>query len=356
MKLWKKPATTLLVSVLLLAGCRTQELPQEAPIPVEAASITTMPISKVAYAHSRLEGIEEALIYVSLPGRIEQVLVRQGDSVESGQHLVRLDTDQRTTAGTAAAIAGVSAAKTNADKAGRDLDRLAKLYEAGAVSEQQLDAARSAAEAAAARLEQAEAAYDEAKTVRDNAYVTAPFSGVIGRIWARAGNSAANEPLLSISNPAGLVARILLPERDLYDLRVGLPAYFSVTALDGRSFPGVVSAVTGSVDPVSGLVPVEVRFENQEGFLRPGMTGRVSVFTRTVEDALVVPEHALRRTRSGYELALAQGDSSVIRTVETGIRNNGMVEVISGVAAGDTIIIRGNARVSQGSPIRILLP
>lgn len=354
MKQTKRYSAIFFILFLLFSSCGVQEEQMERPVPVVTLFAETSPISREAYANARLEGIEEAIIYPAMPGRIEEVLVSIGDSVETGQHLVRLDTDQQTSAGTSAAIASISAARANAENAHRDYERLTALFEAGAISEQQLDGARVGAEAAQAQLDQAYAGYSQARSIRDNAYIEAPFSGRIGRIWARAGNTAGNEPLLSISSTAGIVTKILLPERDLLDLETGLPAYISVTAYDGRSYPGMVTAVSSSVDPLSGLVPVEVQFDNPGGDLRPGMTGRVSVLTETVEESIVVQENALRRTRTGYELAVVEDGSAVIKEVETGIRNAGMVQIVSGIEVGDELIVEGQTRVTDGTIVEVV--
>ncbi len=348
------PVTIPLV-ILLISACGPS--PEEEEIPVIPVSVMTMEpstISREAYASVRLEGEEEALIYASTMGRIEEVLVSEGDSVTAGQHLVRLDTDQQITAGTSSAIASVNAARANAENALIDYDRMLSLFDAGAVSQQQLDGARVAAEAATAQLRQAEAGYSQARSMQDNAVISAPFSGRIGRIWAREGNMSSGSPLLSISGSSGIVARILLPERDIYRLSPGLPAYVSVTALDGRSIPGIVTSVSPSVDPVSGLVSVQVAFDDTEGVLRPGMTGRVSVLTETVESAVILPESVLRRSREGYQVAVVEDGTAYLRSVQTGIRNSGNVEITEGISLGDVVIVRGQTRVSDGSLVEVV--
>ncbi len=101
-----------------------------------------------------------------------------------------MDTDQQAGAGSSAALAALSAARANHENARANYDRLTALYEAGAVSVQDLDAVRTGLEAAGAQLAQAQAGYTQARALRDNAWIAAPFSGRVGRVWARAGNSA----------------------------------------------------------------------------------------------------------------------------------------------------------------------
>jgi len=348
---------TLAVPVLtaIVAACGPPPMEEEIPvIPVTVITMETSTISQEAYAGARLEGEEEALVYASTGGRIEEVLVSEGDSVTAGQHLVRLNTDQQITAGTSSAIASVNAARANAENAMIEYDRMQSLYDAGAVSQQQLDGARVAAESATAMLRQAEAGYSQARSVQDNAVISAPFSGRIGRIWAREGNMSGGGPLLSITGSSGIVARILLPERDIFLLTPGLPAYVTLTALDHRSVPGIVTSVSPSVDPVSGLVSVTVAFEDGEGVLRPGMTGRVAVLTETRDDAMVLPEIVLRRSREGYQVAVVEDGTAHLRDVLTGIRNGGYVEITEGISPGDLVIVQGQTRVSDGSPVEVV--
>ncbi|MBD3370051.1 efflux RND transporter periplasmic adaptor subunit [Candidatus Fermentibacteria bacterium] len=323
-------------------------------IPVRVETVQPSLISEEARASARLEGSEEALVYPAIPGRIEEVLVEEGDSVRVGQTLVSLATDRQVRAGLSSARAAIAAASADLENQERTLERTQSLYEAGAVSEQQLDGARTAYEAARARLEQAYAAAQQAGSNQANATIDAPFDGRIGRIWAREGSLAGNGPLLSIANAGALEAEVLLPERYLPDLSIGLPAYISVTAYDGESYPGMVTATARSVDPLSGLVPVEVTFANESGDLMPGMTGMVSVAVRTVDSALTVPEIALRRTESGFGLATVREGRITVSEVATGISNRGRVHIESGLRPGDLVVVEGQFRVSDGDSVRIV--
>jgi RND family efflux transporter MFP subunit len=345
----------LLVTAALAAACGpVAPVEEERPVSVSVQVVEASDISTTAYANTRLEGLEEALIYAMTPGTVEEVLVTEGDSVTTGQQLVRMDTDQQVTAVTAGAVAGISAARANVDFATSNLERMQTLFEAGGVSEQQLENSVTALDAAEAQLNQAYAGYSQARSTRDNAWIAAPFNGLVGRIWARPGNSSGSSPLLSISNNATIVARVLLPETDLLDLRPGLPAYVTLGALDGESFPGVVTSTASSVDPMSGLVAAEVTFADPDPRLRPGMAGRVAILTTTVENAIAVRESVLRRTQSGFQVAVVEDGSVVIREVTTGAYSDGLVQVTSGLEIGDSLIVDGQKLLQNGTPIRVV--
>lgn len=345
---------SVLISILAVAACGSEE---EQDLTVMQVSVTTPQISSISaavYADARLEGVEETLVYATVPGRIEEVLVIEGDSVTVGQHLVKLDSDQGVNAETIIANASVSVAKAYADNAQTTRDRLSALYQAGAVSEQQLEDARAAAAIARENLNQAYAAYALARSTQSSAYVTAAFSGKVGRIWASAGNTVSGEPLLSISNTSEITTQILLPEIYLFDLSVGLPAYVSVGVLYGESYPGIVTAVSHSVDPISGKVPARITFHNPDGRLRSGMTGSVCIITEIIEEVPLVPENALIRTGSGFDVAVVVNGIVSIRPVEIGITSGGMAQILSGIEITDSVIVEGQFRVSEGSSVEVI--
>jgi len=349
------PVAAILAGVFLSTGCGPGQIEEEEPlVRVSIEVVGPVDISSIAYASARVEGLEEALIYALSPGKVEEVLVAEGDSVTAGQQLVRLNTDQQASAGTSSAVAGISAAQANVDNATSNYIRMQSLYEAGGASEQQLEGARASVEAAEAQLSQARAGYTQARTNRDNSWITAPFNGEIGRIWARVGNSSANTPLISISNNSVIVARILLPEENLLDLKPGLPAYITVSSLDNESFPGMVTSASSTVDQISGLVPVEVRFDETFGRLRPGMAGRVAVLTETFENSIAVSESALRRTHSGFQVVVVENGISVTRDVQTGIFSEGMVQITSGLSFGDSLVVAGQTMIQDGASVEVV--
>ncbi len=344
------------LALLLAAGCGSppQAQQEKPPVRVSVEVVEPTEISSIAYASARVEGLEEALIYAMSPGKVEEVLVSEGDSVTAGQRLVRLNTDQQAGAATASAVAGVSAAQANLDNAMSNYRRMQSLYEAGGASAQQLEAAETSVEAAQAQLSQARAGYAQARTSRENSWIIAPFDGQIGRIWAREGNSSSGTPLVSISNNSAIVARILLPEKDLLALRPGLPAYITVSSLDNESFPGIVTSASSSVDQMSGLVPVEVRFDETRGRLRPGMAGRVAVRTETHENIVAVSESVLRRTQSGFQVVVVENGRGIIQEVQVGISSEGKVQITDGLSFGDSLVVAGQSMLQDSARVEVV--
>ncbi|PIE52239.1 hypothetical protein CSA37_07720 [Candidatus Fermentibacteria bacterium] len=345
----------LVIPFLLLAACGLREEDEaQRVVRVQIQIMEPSTISSETYANARLEGAQEALLFASMGGTVEEVLVAEGDQIESGQRLVRMDTDQQMSAGTSSALASISAARANAENARANYERMESLFEAGALSAQELDGVRVALEAAEAQLRQAQAGYTQARSARDNAWIVAPFSGTVGRVWARQGNMSGSQPLLSISGNNGVVARVLFPERDIFNIEAGQPAFVTVPALDNQSVPGVVTSVSPTVDPVSGQVSAEVRFDDPDGLLRAGFSGRVSVITCSKTDVMVLPMSVLRRTREGYQVAVEVDGHAELRYIETGLISQGNIEITSGVEPGDHVIILGQNSVVENGPVEVV--
>ncbi len=345
--------TTLLVLLTVACGPGGTE-DDERIVRVRTQTMELSAISSEVYANTRLEGAQEALIFASIPGTVQEVLVTEGDEIEAGARLVKMDTDQQVNAGTSAALASVSAARANAENARSNYARMESLFEAGALSEQELDGIGVALEAAEAQLNQAYAGYTQARSTRDNAWIVAPFSGKVGRVWAREGNMSSSTPLVSISGHDGVVAKVLLPESEIFNLHEGQAAYVTVPAIDQLSIPGIVTAVAPTVDPVSGQVSAEVRFDDPDGRLRPGLSGRVSIVTESITDAIVLPISVLRRTRNGYQIAVVVNGKADLREITTGLISQGNVQITSGVEPGDVVIVLGQNSVVQDGSVEVV--
>jgi multidrug efflux pump subunit AcrA (membrane-fusion protein) len=120
-------------------------------------------------------------------------------------------------------------------------------------------------------------------------------------------------------------------------------------------FSGKVSSFSTSVDPVSGLVPVRVQFPDDSGSLRSGMTGTATLARETSEDAVVLPVRTLLRGDGGEWMAvlLEDGEARIV-TVEAGIMSGSVLEIISGVEPGDSVIDMGHHLVEEGSAVRVV--
>jgi RND family efflux transporter MFP subunit len=345
--------TTVVVLVAILSSCGKGGLPAtDMPTTVRIETLEPTTLFSWAEGFTRIESDEQALIYGSAGATVEAVLVSQGDSVENGVLLAVLDTDVQADARTSQASANLSAARAAYNSALDSYQRTKILFEAGARSRQEMTAAENSAKSAEAALTAAGAALSTAASQADNSLVTAPFDGVVGRIWAREGNTVGGEPLFSLTGGSVLAAWICLPEDEVGRLERGDRAEIHVSSSE-ESFPGSVSSVSPTIDPVTGLVSVEIIINDPDHLLIPGMTARVRVCTETLDQILAVPSTALVPTSVGFSVAVAQGTRASLVPVEIGMTEGSMVRVTTGLAPGDQVIVQGGQMVADGGTIII---
>ncbi len=265
----------ILLILLALTACDRAEPEQAIPDHAENSSPGFGPEVSTSGC-TRLEASNEALLFAS--GRILSVLVSEGDTVAANQTLVVLSGDrtmQTTASATSRAVEAATLALGNAEA---EYGRCLELYEAGAISLQALEGAEAVLRSAEAAGSEARAADAGARAGAVATRVEAPFDGVVGRVWARVGDSAGSEPVLMITGGSGYRALLLLPEREMGRIGTGDRAVFATSALPGMVFEGIVVAVAAALDPVTCLLPVTVRFEDPEGLMAPGLYGTVTVF------------------------------------------------------------------------------
>lgn len=328
--------------------------PEERVVPVEVAVVEAETISRVIYAPCRLEAGSEAVISAPQPSLVEEVLVESGDTVRAGDRLLALKTDDMRHAEVASAAAMVEAARASSEYALSNLSRAETLFEEGAMSIQQYQAAETEALSAEASYAQARAGLSAAITSAGSGYVTAPFAGVIGRIAVTEGNPAAG-PLLTIFSGEILQSELLVSPVHLLYLEPGLPAVFTTDHYPGEFFQGTVQTVATGADPVSGLASLTVQISDTSGRLIPGLSGMVMVALETHENVPVLGENAMKPLGDCcWEAVVVRHGRAEFVRLQTGISNGTRHEVISGIQPGDSVVTLGHTIVNQGEEVRVV--
>ena len=322
-----------------------------APVTVETITAQEIDVAQWAYSYTRLEGASQADVYGN-GGTVESILVSPGDTVEAGELLAVLSTDMEYNSNTSAAAAVVVSANASLAQANDNLDRVSALFEAGGASEQQLLNAQLSSESAGSALQSAQASYTGTSSRGGNAMVKAPFSGVIGRIFIDEGNSSSgSQPILTIASPELLTADLLLPEDAVGKLKVGDWAMVSASSVAGESYPAVVASVSPFVDPFTGLLAVEISIADESGKLVPGMAIKAAVQLDVHDSVIAVPELSLISSTSGFLVAVEENGIATLREATVGFRENGMAEIVSGLQAGESVIVAGQQLISDGSRV-----
>lgn len=310
------------------------------PASVFAETVREETFANRIEAIGTLEPNERADLTLNASDRVTAVYFEDGERVVKGKTLLSLAQREQ--------LAIVEGAEAEVAQARQQLSRLTPLASEGAVSQSELDVARRNAASAEAQLR-------AVQSRQKDRVLVAPFDGVLGFRQVSVG---------SYVRPGDVVATLLddsvmkldfsVPSTFLMALKPGLEVAAASGDLPGVSFTGTVTAVDNAIDPVTRSVRVRALVPNTDGLLKAGMFINVTLLADPRE-ALSVPEEALQpigpRT---FIWTVAAGDRGpVARRVEItpGQRQNGRVEVIAGLKAGDKVISEGAIRVRECAPV-----
>ena len=184
----------------------------------------------------------------------------------------------------------------------------------------------------------------------------APFSGKIGLQYVSPGaylTPATRIATLTNSNPAKL--DFAIPAKYASSIRRGSRINFTVENTD-RPFQAVVTAVDPQVDAQTRTLQIRAQAPNASGLLIPGLFARVNLVLSSKGQAITVPTEAILPQVSGQAVYLIKGGKAVLQPVTLGVRSDRDVEIITGVSAGDSLVVSGIQQVRPGGPVRVQAP
>lgn len=343
----------LAASAALIAGCHSNDTAPQAAVETVSARVVDSSQQQVPVelrATGTVHARESATLSAQVMGRIEQVLVNAGDSVRAGQTLAVLDgaalraSAAQAQAAVAAAQNQQAAAESNAALAASTLARYKQLQAEKSVSPQEMDEVTGRAQAAAAQLDAAKAQTQAAReqaaaagTMLGYTRITAPFAGIVTARMADPGTMAApGVPLLQIDRSGPLQLQATVDESVISVIRMGMKTPVMV---DGVVSPleGAVAEIVPAADPASHsfLVKINLPSSNQA---RAGMYGTAE-FPNGMHQAIVAPRSAVM-ARGSLQCAYVLDSQGVaqLRYLTLGATHGNLVEVLSGVTAGEQLV------------------
>lgn len=307
---------------------------------------------------------EEVAVGTSLQDqRIASVEVEAGDVVSKGQVLVRLDTGKldnqvRENEGRVArARAALAQQQATLVQAKANFERAKRLIGSRAISKKDfddrqssLDVAHQAVAAEEAEFTQAEAQLAEARRERARAVIEAPVAGIVSERKARAGALAGSEPLVSLIRDGEIELAAEVPESDLPLLKAGQAA--RVTLPDGTVVPGRIRLVSPRIERETRLGTAYIALEEKGEALFSGAFGRAEVEVAH-RNAILVSDSALlhgAQPRDASVFVVVDG-KAVKRSIELGVRQNGKVEIRSGLRDGERVVAKAGPLLRDGEPV-----
>jgi membrane fusion protein (multidrug efflux system) len=364
-------------------------------IPITIAEVVRRPIAAYLQGTATLESPSQVQVLAKTGGLAIRVAVEEGTRVEQGQILVQLDDHEARLALEQARIQLAEAelaykslvhldqkeAKLDLRRAQLTATEAQELYRKsltmerrGLASQQEVDAARTkkaiadvAVQQAQVRLQykttdEARFRYERAQTelkgaklrLRD-ATITAPITGVISDRQVVPGQFVnSSGPLLTIVDTRRLLVRTFLPENVLSQVQVGQPARLDIEALPTREFPARVQLISPVIDAQSGTFKVTLEVLQPTPDLKPGMFVTVFITVAQHDDALVIPKRALTLD-SPEPTVYRLRDGRAYRTaLSLGFAEGEQVEVTSGLAAGDQVVVLGQDNLLDGAAVQVV--
>ena len=303
-----------------------------------------------------LQPIWQADVAAKVDGRIERVLVQEGQAVAAGDDLVVLE--QRDMSAAYLAAEGVYVdAQTNLEKTSLDLERYEKLLLDGAVSQESVDNLRFARANAEAKLDAAKGALDAAQSKLGGTTVSTPRAGIIQKRYYQEGYYAkVGTALFNIADISTLLAKIDVPEGYVASVAPGGVVDFTIPSMagDDKSARGTITRVAPVADSASRTFEAEVSIDNRDGRLKGGVYADAVITTKAKENMLTVPFSAIVMRDDQRTVYVVEDETAVRRVVTTGYIGDDLVEILGGVTENDIVIAGGQNKLREGSKVKVV--
>ena len=328
---------------------------------VTVAKVTRGSISRTVTLTGSVAAPPNKDIRVSalVPGRVAELSVAEGDRVTAGQVAARID-DRTYRDQLQQAEAALVQARANRDNATLALARNQNLVNRGIAARKDLEEATMAKGVAEASVQQAEASLSIAQLQLARTEIASPIAGTVVKRFVSVGeqvDGTSAQPIFEVASLGEVEINANLPPGDLGRLRPGLSVRFSSDAFPGKTFSGRVVAISPAVDPATNTGLVRIGIANPEGVLRIGMFVSAQLPIETHAQVLRVPPAAIYRDEEGHaHVYVVSGDIASAAEVELGIETNDWDEVLSGVSAGDTVVLSGGYGLPDKAKVAVQNP
>jgi HlyD family secretion protein len=345
-------------AALLAAACgRAAVDPPADPPAVRVASVASATLSEWVRLPGRVvpPPDRDATLSVRTEGTLAQVTVRLGQRVSRGYLLARVDTAPLDDAASAAE-AVVKSASAEAEAKRRAATRTRSLVTRGVLSGEQAETDEAAALSAQAALSQAETARAAASRRRGWASLVAPFDGVIVRVLKQAGEAVDGTPATPVVELAAehpVEVALDATAAVLSRLAVGQTAEIVVDSAKPVVIPARVTAVAAAVDATTGTGPARIDPTAEDPSLLLGRIVEARIAVAAHEGVLFIPATALRGGAGGtVEVVVVQDHKARVRAVVAGIRDGDRVEIVSGLASGDVVVVDDPVGLADGIDVK----
>ena len=332
----------LVIAVLIMTGCKSKPAEDtsklNADVPVSVTKVEKNEVSLVKTFSGTLEGVEQSVIVAKIGERVTGINNKVNDYVKSGQVIIQLDKS-----GPSSSYLQTQANYENAQK---NYERMKALLEEGAISQQQLDQAKTA-------FDVAKANYDAAKSTVD---LTTPINGVLTDVAVNIGDWVnPGMQLATVANISSMIVKFYVSEAEVQKIKLGdhVKVYSQFGENDGVT--GTISEISRSASADARSFQVKARFSNtKDSFYKPGMFVNVDVTLEAQNDVLVVPTSAVIYTNNKSLVYKIVNNEAFGVEIKPGISNDNYTEVLGGLNEGDMVVTAGTNNLQDSTKVSIV--
>ena len=342
------------VAALASACGNTDTPPAIVAPPVVVATVEAHRIEDRIEATGQLLARSQAAVASQVGGQITRIVRDEGEALTAGDLVMEIDPERRQLeADSARAL--LAQAEAQAGEAERELARRERLHAQGVASDARLDEARTALRSLRANRDALRAQLGMSERSLRDSSVTAPFAGLVARRLVSAGEYVTpGQTLFDLVALDPIEVEFHVTERDSGLVSVGASVDVRVAPFPDEIFRATVSVVSPIIDAATRTLRVKASLANPEGRLRPGLFARADLGIAVREGVAMIPEEAvLQRADGAVAFRLVDGDRVERRALELGVIREGMVEVRTGLAVGDVVVLRGQSELMHGSVVSV---
>jgi membrane fusion protein (multidrug efflux system) len=309
-------------------------------VPIETAVVERKNLSMTRTYSGTLEGEDQANIVAKISERITGITVKIGESVSAGQVIINLDKS-----GTTSQYYQAEANYKNAEK---NLQRMKSLYAEGAISQQSLDGSQTAYDVAKANFDAARSAVE----------LATPISGEVTAINVSIGDlTVPGSVLVTIARISRMKVIFNINETDVTSVAIGQMVQVYSEARPDEKVEGRVIQLSQSADIRSRTFEIKALFSNtQDKWFKPGMFCKVDMQLAPRENVLTIPNPAIQSDGLSYRVYVIQRKQAFQRSVQVGVTDRQITEIIQGLSEGDTVATLGVNSLHDSSLVKIVNP
>jgi membrane fusion protein (multidrug efflux system) len=323
------------------AGTKAEAEAEQRLPKVKVVEVLPIPLTDYLVLPGTVRPYEEIDLAAKSPGTVKWVGPKEGDRIQKGEKLLELDMELVATR--------VTEARAQYNQAVKDYDRMKKLSEEGIVSKGQFDTAKTV-------LDTSKAALDAVEVSLNDGNLTSPISGILDRLNVDQGEYInPGQTVMKIVNINIVKVELPVPEKDILYFNKGQHVDIEMENTKGekRNFSGVIDFVSMTAENTTRTYLVKVVVNNPEQILRPGMIVRAHLVRRDIEEAIAVPFFTIIDREDGKAIFVVEDGVARVRPIEYGVFQQGIVEIRSGLAIGEQLVIVGQRNLVDGEKVDV---